>query len=140
MLSFVEIIIASLGLAGYSNGNDLLTIIGLVGIIICDCIDIFILKHNSATISIAILLAIGASIANHNILYNFNLFLCGENVLMSILTVFIITYSFFKNGKQAQEDNNIQFNKAEEYKEQEKQYKIEEAKLQMLIDKLENKN
>lgn len=139
MLGFVEIIIASLGLVGYSNGNDLLTIIGLVGIIICDCIDIFILKHNSATITIAIILAIGASIANHNILYNFNLFLCGENVLMSILTILIITYSFLKNGKQVEEDNNMQLNKPEDYTEKEKQEKIEEVKLQMLINKLENK-
>lgn len=106
MLGFIEIIFSIIGFYGALSNNFILMIIGLVSIIICDFIDIFITGHNSTTILICIILGIGASIANKNPLYTFTLLLCGENLITYIFCLFLMLISLiFKKGKK--EENNI---------------------------------
>lgn len=103
MLGFIEIIFSIIGFYGALSNNTILMIIGLVSIIICDFIDIFITGHNSTTILICIILGIGASIANKDPLYTFTILLCGENLITCIFGLFLMLISLiFKK-----EENNI---------------------------------
>lgn len=94
MFNIIELIFSSIGIYGFFTENIYCVSIGLVAIIICDFIDTFILGHNPTTIFLACLLAIGASIATKNPLYTFTIALCGENFIMSIVTIFMLIVSF----------------------------------------------
>lgn len=111
MLAFVEIVFSSIGVYGFFSGNWICAIIGLVCIVICDFIDIFISGHNPTTIILACLFAIGFSIADKSLLYGFTIALCGENLIMSIITIFIIGLSFligyFKKDKSTKIRNDL---------------------------------
>lgn len=106
MLSFIEIISSIIGIYGFFGQNITCLIIGLIAIIICDCIDIFVLGHNATTIWLAILLAIGASIASRNPLYMFTICLCGENFIMSFGTLILMIIMFVKSNKIKHKFNN----------------------------------
>lgn len=97
MLGLIEIIFSSIGVYGFFSQNLVCVILGLVGIVICDCIDTFIIGHNPTTIFLSCMFAIGVSIANKNPLYGFTIALCGENLIMSAITIFAIGVSFFKH-------------------------------------------
>lgn len=94
MFSFIEIIISCIGLFGIFSNNFICMLIGLIGIIICDFIDIFITGHNPTTIFLVVILGIGASIANKNPLNTFTILLCGENLIMSISTILFVAIIF----------------------------------------------
>ena len=91
MLSFIEIFISAIGIFGFFSNNFVCLIIGLIGIIICDLIDVFLLGHNPTTIFIAIMFGIVITISNHNPLDTFVILLCGENLIMSFLTIVYIS-------------------------------------------------
>ncbi len=111
MLSFVEIVFSSIGVYGFFSGNWICAIIGLVCIVICDFIDIFISGHNPITVILACSFAIGVSIANKSLLYGFTIALCGENLIMSIITIIVIGFSFiiryFKKDKSTKIRNDL---------------------------------
>ncbi len=90
MLSIIEFVFSLIGIIGYFNDNIVCMIIGLVGIIIGDFIDTFILGNNPFTILLAIIIAIGATIANKNPLYNFTVLMCGESFLTFCIGLLII--------------------------------------------------
>lgn len=94
MLSIVEIVFSSIGVYGFFSGNWICAVIGLVCIVVCDFIDIFISGHNPTTVALACCFAIGVSIANKSLLYGFAIALCGENLIMSVITIFIFGVSF----------------------------------------------
>ena len=93
MLAIIELIFSISGIIGYFSDNTLCMTIGLIGIIICDLIDTFIAGHNPTTIMLAVIMAIGATISNHNPLYNFTIMLCGENFIVTILGFLVILIS-----------------------------------------------
>lgn len=99
MLSFIEIFISTIGIFGFFSNNFVCLIIGLIGIIICDLIDVFLLGHNPTTIFIAILLGVGITISNHNPLATFTILLCGENFIISFLTILYISINFIVSNK-----------------------------------------
>lgn len=96
MLGFIEAILDIIGLLGIFTSNPICFIIGFVGIIICDFIDIFIVGHNPTTIFFALLLGLFMSLYNHSWLNNFALVLLLENFIMTFITILLITISFFK--------------------------------------------
>ncbi len=104
MLSFIELFVSAIGIYGFFSNNLLCSIIGLVGIIICDFIDIFLLGHNPTTIFIAILLGVGITISNHNPLSTFTILICGENFIMSFLTILYISINFIVSKKHKYEN------------------------------------
>lgn len=112
MLSLIELIFSGVGVCGFFVENSICAIIGLIGIIICDFIDIFISGHNPTTVILACMVAIGVSIANKNLLYSFTIALCGENLIMSVFTICIISMSFmkycFKKDKLTELDKYIE--------------------------------
>lgn len=108
MLSFVEIVISCIGFFGIFTTNLLCMVIGLVGIIICDLLDVFIMKQNPGTLIFACMFAIGVSIANNDVLYSFTISLCGESLILSIL-------GFFMFGINSLKKRNIE-NKGEKDK------------------------
>lgn len=120
MLGIIELIFSIIGIYGFFTQNLIYTVIGLVSIIICDFIDIFIIGHNPTTIFLVTLLAIGASICNKNPLYTFTIALCGENLIMTICSLpFIIMglIKFFKGKMQKNNkirEKNIENNKYKE--------------------------
>lgn len=110
MLGIIELVFSIVGVYGFFTENLICIIIGLIAIIICDFIDIFISGHNPTTILLACILAIGASIANKNPLSSFTIALCGENFIMTIITILMVIISFFisilkKDNKEKQENN-----------------------------------
>lgn len=111
MLSLIEIGFSSIGVCGFFAGNWICATIGLIGIIICDFIDIFISGHNPTIIFLAVMFGIGVSISNKNPLYGFTIALCGENLVMSVITIFMIIVSFvkycFKKDKLAETPENL---------------------------------
>lgn len=94
MLGLIEIVFSSIGVYGYFTQNLICVILGLIGIIVCDSIDIFVTGHNPTIVFLAITFGIGVSIANKNPLYGFTIALCGENLIMSLITIFIMGISF----------------------------------------------
>ncbi len=114
MFSFIEIVISCIGLFGVFTNNFVCMLIGLIGIIVCDFIDIFITGHNSTTIFLVVILGIGASIANKNPLNTFTLLLCGENLLMSIFTILFITISFIISKFKEKIENKRELNVAKQ--------------------------
>jgi len=120
MLSIIELIVSLIGIIGYFNDNIICMIIGLVGIVICDFIDIFVTGHNPFTIVLVLVMAVGATVANHSPLYNFTLFLCGENIVTLILGIGLILIGFIKhsldkNDEQTSKDiENEYYNENEE--------------------------
>jgi len=103
MLGFVELIFSAIGIYGYFANNFACLIIGLIAIIICDLIDIFVLGHNSTTITMACMLAIGASIVTKNPLSMFSIILCGENFIMTIITMTLLAISYIKGKSKEKE-------------------------------------
>lgn len=105
MLGLIEIIFSCIGIYGVFIQDTLCMIIGLVGIIIGDFIDIFITKHNPTTIVLACMFGIGVSIANKNPIYGFTIALCGENILMSIYVLLAIGVGvvFYRKEKLEEE-------------------------------------
>jgi len=96
VLSLIEIMFSSIGVYGFFVQNWICATIGLIGIVICDFIDIFISGHDPTITFLAIMFGIGVSIANKNPLYGFTIALCGENLIMSIIIMVIMVMSFIK--------------------------------------------
>ena len=94
MLGIIEFIFSIIGIYGIFTENLVCIIIGLITIIIGDFVDIFISGHNPTSIFLSLLLAVGASLANKNPLYTFTIALCGENLIMSIVTILILCAVF----------------------------------------------
>lgn len=111
MLGLIEIVFSSIGVYGYFTQNLICVIVGLVGIIVCDFIDIFVTGHNPTIVFLAISFGIGVSIGNKNPLYGFTIALCGENLIMSLITIFIIGVSFIighlKKNKSTKTRENL---------------------------------
>ena len=107
MLGFIEFIFSVVGIYGYFAENLICVVIGLVAIVICDFIDIFITGHNPSTILFSCILAIGASIANKNPLYTFTIVLCGENFIMTTITILMLSISFIISLFRKENDKYI---------------------------------
>lgn len=109
MLGFLEIIFSVIGICGAINGSSTAMLVGLIAILVMDFIDVFVTGHNPLTIYIAILMAIGSAFYTKNILYSFTWFLCGENLLMTGLTLLLLIYgiivSVLNKGKTSKEEN-----------------------------------
>lgn len=103
MLSIIETILSLIGFCGALQNNTVLMIVGLIGIIICDFIDVFVTKHNPTTIIFAIIFATGMSIANKNPLYSFTFALCIENLLLTIFFIFSLLFAFLFNKNKNNE-------------------------------------
>lgn len=106
MFGIIELIFSLSGIIGYFNDNTLCMIIGLIGIIICDLIDTFISGHNPTTIIFAVITAIGATIANHDPLYNFTIILCGENFIVVTFGFLIILIGLLVSLIKDNSNNN----------------------------------
>lgn len=96
----IELIFSLLGIVGIFLNNTVLIVTGLVIIVIGDLIDIFINKTNPTTVILAILLASGASIANHNPLVSFTFSLCAESLIMSFIGIIATLPNIAKKNKK----------------------------------------
>lgn len=90
MIGIIEFIFAVLGMVGIFTDNIVLILLGLIIVCICDFIDIFVEGHNPISIIIALIGATIASIIYKNPLYSFTIFICGENIIMTLVTLFIM--------------------------------------------------
>lgn len=112
MLGLIEIVFSSIGVYGYFTQNLICVILGLIGIIVCDFIDIFVTGHNPTIVFLATTFGIGVSIANKNPLYGFTIALCGENLIISFITIFIMGVSFIMGHlKKNKSTTSLEFDK-----------------------------
>lgn len=109
MLGLIEIVFSCIGIFGICNSNLPCMVVGLIGIIIGDFIDIFVTGHNPITIVLACMFAIGVSIANKDPLYGFTIALCGENLMLSIITIGAMGIAFIFNIGKLKDDTNLKY-------------------------------
>ncbi len=101
IMFIIELVFAILGVVGIVLDNIALIVTGLIIIAISDLIDIFINKTNPTTVILAILFAVGASIANHNPLVSFAFSLCVESLIMSFIGIIVM----FSNNSNKNKKN-----------------------------------